>query len=226
MYHSRFTSVNYSGNQYRDLSRYYGILPGQVGTVTGSNGETQSIPIPAFAPPMSQQTVPTYHVDYIGTPMDLMHGLRADELTSGYFPVNNAYSSSCTTFRKRGCDGVVPQNQIPIPDRCPGCGGPGLAPCPCGPGAQLPVLPGVPTPAPMPIPAPCVRDSVGRCSINRDCINRDLDQPVHILPYNPGDVISGDKHLEQRNFAQVPSRVGNLSYGTGGNTAAAPGMLG
>jgi len=135
MYHSRFTSVNYSGNQYRDLSRYYGILPGQVGTVTGSNGETQSIPIPAFAPPMSQQTVPTYHVDYIGTPMDLMHGLRADELTSGYFPVNNAYSSACTTFRKRGCDGVVPQSQIPIPDRCPGCSGPaGLAPCPCGPG--------------------------------------------------------------------------------------------
>ena len=120
---------------YRSLGEYYGIIPGSVGTVNSSTGETLSIPVPAFAPPMSEQSVPYDHVPYIGTPNDLTHGLSSDQLGSGYFAVNNAYPSSCSTFRRRKCDGTVPCNTIPINDRV-NCN-----------------LPGVPTPL-QPIPLP------------------------------------------------------------------------
>lgn len=110
-----------SSRQYRALSQYYGLIPGSVGTVMSPNGQILSPPIPAFAPPMKEQTVPTYNVPYIGRPDDLQHGLSADKLGDGHFTVNNAYSNKCTTFRLRGCDGTVPQKDIPINDRCPGC---------------------------------------------------------------------------------------------------------
>ena len=117
MYKSHATSVNYPGQMYRALDTYYGVMPGQVGTVTSASGETLSIPVPAFAPPMNEQSVPQGHVGYIGTPSDLQHGLSADQLTSGYFGVNNAYPQTCCTFRKRKCDGTVPCNTIPINDQ-------------------------------------------------------------------------------------------------------------
>jgi len=117
MYKSHASSVNYPGQMYRPLGEYYGVMPGQVGTVTSAQGETLSIPVPAFAPPMNVQSVPYDHVPYIGTPLDLTHGLRSDQLTSGYFGVNNAYPSSCSTFRNRRCDGVVPCHTIPVNDR-------------------------------------------------------------------------------------------------------------
>ena len=100
---SHAATVNYPSGSYRSLSKYVGIMPGMVGTAT-SNGRLVSIPVPAFAPFMGEQTVPSYNVSYIGTPSDLMHGLSADQLTSGYFPVTNAYPSKCTTFTKRACD--------------------------------------------------------------------------------------------------------------------------
>ena len=114
MYKSNLSSVNYPGSQYRGLSNYYGVLPGMVGTVTNNTGETLSIPVPAFSPPMSQQTVPQYNVAYLGAQNELMHGLRADQLGSGYFNVHSAYPDSCTTFRMRSCDGTVPQDTIPL----------------------------------------------------------------------------------------------------------------
>ena len=117
MYKSHATSVNYPGQMYRALDTYYGVMPGQVGTVTSASGETLSIPVPAFAPPMNEQSVPQSHVGYIGTPSDLQHGLSADQLTSGYFGVNNAYPQTCCTFRKRNCDGTVPCNTIPKNDQ-------------------------------------------------------------------------------------------------------------
>ena len=104
MYKSNLSSVNYPGSQYRGLSQYYGIIPGMVGTVSNHKGETMSIPVPSFAPPMSQQTVPHYHVPYIGTTNDLMHGLGPEQLGSGYFAVHAAYPQNCTTFRLRECD--------------------------------------------------------------------------------------------------------------------------
>ena len=52
-------SVNVSpGQMYRSLYSYYGINPGQVGTVTDANGETSSIPVPSFSAPMGVQS---YH---------------------------------------------------------------------------------------------------------------------------------------------------------------------
>ncbi len=113
---------NFNTKQFRSLGQYYGLLPGNVGTVTGPNGKIYSPPVPMFAPPMEQQTVPTYNVPYIGRPDDLQHGLPADKLGDGHFTVDNAYSKDCTTFRLRQCDGTVPQKDIPINDRCPGCG--------------------------------------------------------------------------------------------------------
>ena len=123
-------SVNVSpGQMYRPLSSYYGINPGQVGTMTDANGQTTSIPVPSFSAPMNVQSVPQYNVPYLGTPMGLSHGLNSNQLTSGYFGVNNAYPQSCTTFTQRQCDGnVLPPMppQPPVPPPAPSEQGAGL----------------------------------------------------------------------------------------------------
>jgi hypothetical protein len=107
-----------SNRNYRQLDQYSGLIPGMVGTVRGADGSLQSPPIPMFAPPMAVQTVPNYSKpSYIGTPEDLQHGLPASKLGNGHFDVSNAYSSQCTTFQKKQCDGTVPQNTLPLPDR-------------------------------------------------------------------------------------------------------------
>ena len=120
-------SVNVSpGQMYRPLSSYYGINPGQVGTMTNAAGQTTSIPVPSFSAPMNVQSVPQYNVPYLGTPMGLSHGLSSNQLTSGYFGVNNAYPQTCTTFTKRPCDGNVMPSPMPPPAPPPASMGAGL----------------------------------------------------------------------------------------------------
>lgn len=107
-----------SSRHYRQLDQYYGLIPGTVGTVTTSDGSIQSPPVPKFAPPMAIQTVPNYSKpSYMGTSEVLQHGLPASKLGNGHFDVSNAYSSQCTTFQKKQCDGNVPQDTLPLPDR-------------------------------------------------------------------------------------------------------------
>jgi len=103
-----------SGNNYRDLNQYYGLIPGTVGTVRGPDGSLRSPPVPAFAPPMALQTVPVY-----SNVIDLQQGQRGSELSGGHFTVENAYSTRCTTFQQKQCDGTVPQATIPAADRVP-----------------------------------------------------------------------------------------------------------
>jgi len=101
-----------SGNNYRDLNQYYGLIPGTVGTFRGPDGSLRSPPVPAFAPPMALQTVPVY-----SNVIDLQQGQRGSELSGGHFTVENAYSTRCTTFQQKQCDGTVPQATIPAADR-------------------------------------------------------------------------------------------------------------
>ena len=54
--------------------------------------------------------------------MGLSHGLSSNELTSGYFAVNNAYPQTCTTFTKRPCDGDVIPAPSPMPSTAAGLG--------------------------------------------------------------------------------------------------------
>ena len=202
MYKSHCATVNYPGQSYRALDSYYGVMPGQVGTVTSSNGETLSIPVPSFVPPMNMQTVPRNHVSYIGTPSDLQHGLSADQLSSGYFDVSNAYPRACSTFEKRSCDGnVKPSPSGPhvhmmanVGDACGG-GMDGAATCMSGltcvgesignPGTCMISSHVKPMPPPAPIPSPpaphhaggigdmCTTGVMGSCQQGLVCVHQD-----------------------------------------------------
>ena len=98
---SKANSLNYRG-----LSNYYGMVDGMVGTYTGQDGVTVTIPVPSTTA-MSQQMVPQYNVQHVGTSRSLMHGQDASQLGSGHFVVRNAYPQECTTFVMRDCDGEV-----------------------------------------------------------------------------------------------------------------------
>lgn len=90
---------------YKPLKKYNITNNGEFGA-TEINGEQIKIPTPSFAGSMSQQKVPQYNVSYMGTPSTLQHGLPSEQLTGKYFSVKNAYSTNCTTFNDRSCDGV------------------------------------------------------------------------------------------------------------------------
>lgn len=100
---SKTKQKEFTVGNYRPLGLYNGVLPGEVGTVQDAEGNTRSIPVPAFAPNPEYQTVPRYHVEWIGKPDALTHGLDAEQLSGGYFPVKYAYSDKCTTFVKSQC---------------------------------------------------------------------------------------------------------------------------
>ena len=99
-----------SSNEYRHLDQYYGLIPGTVGTVRGSDGQLQSPPVPAFAPAMAIQTVPNYSKSTcMGTPNALQHCTAPNDMQNGHFTVDHAYPKDCTTFQKRSCDGNIPK---------------------------------------------------------------------------------------------------------------------
>ena len=103
---------------YRQLDQYSELIPGTAGTFRGLDGSLRRPAMPAFAPSMAVQTVPNYtNPSYIGTVSDLQHGLPADELSTGHFSVDAAYSQECPTFQKRTCAGSVPQKTLPFPNR-------------------------------------------------------------------------------------------------------------
>ncbi len=100
---SKTKQKEFVDGNYRQLGLYNGVLPGEVGTVQDIEGQTRSIPVPAFVPNSKYQTVPKYNVKWIGKPDTLSHGLNAEQLSGGYFPVKYAYSDDCTTFVKKEC---------------------------------------------------------------------------------------------------------------------------
>lgn len=132
-------NCNVNTSQYKSLSLYNHVAPGDIGTDPSGKRLMRRHPCPS----MAVQTVPRYNVDMgFGA---LTHNLAPEQMAGGHYSVRNAYpayKTHCTSFQKRSCDGYtkpsMPAHLVASYSCKSGCAAqPGVAPSAGGHGPQF-----------------------------------------------------------------------------------------